>query len=117
MKTVAEVIGVSRSNLVERLQQRPPRRIGRPPLPDEELVAQIKAARNGQPLEGLQFLKRDIANNVLTAKGAFNVGPQWFPLDYRCEVNVDRYIVTDFRFDIKPELSTDEVRRLGLRSQ
>jgi hypothetical protein len=45
MKTVAEVIGVSRSNLVERLQPRPSRgRIGRPPLPDEELVAQIKAA-------------------------------------------------------------------------
>jgi hypothetical protein len=43
MKTVAEVIGVSRSNLVERLQERPPRWIGRPPLPDEELVAQIKA--------------------------------------------------------------------------
>ena len=40
MKTVAEVIGVSRSNLVERLQQRPPRRrIGRPPLPVDELVA------------------------------------------------------------------------------
>lgn len=45
MKTVAEVIGVSRSNLVERLQQRPPRRrIGRPPLLVEELAAQIKAA-------------------------------------------------------------------------
>ena len=45
-KTVAEVIGASRSNLVERLQQRPPRRrIGRPPLPDEELVAQIKARK------------------------------------------------------------------------
>ena len=34
MKTVAEVIGVSRSNLVERLQERPKKRIGRPPLPD-----------------------------------------------------------------------------------
>ena len=56
MKTVAEVIGVSRSNLVERLQQRLPRRIGRPPLPDEELVAQIKAA---------------IANCRPTATGAF----------------------------------------------
>jgi putative transposase len=44
MQIVAEVIGVSRSCLVERLQQRPPKRIGRPPLPDEELVAQIKAA-------------------------------------------------------------------------
>jgi hypothetical protein len=42
MKTVAEVIGVSRSNLTERLQERPQSRIGRPPLPDGELVAQIK---------------------------------------------------------------------------
>ena len=52
MKTVAEVIGVSRSILVERLQQRPPRRIGRPPLPDEELVAQIKAAIAELPTYG-----------------------------------------------------------------
>jgi len=29
MKTVAEVIGVARSNLIERLQERPKRRIGR----------------------------------------------------------------------------------------
>jgi hypothetical protein len=39
---VAEVIGVSRSNLVEHLQQRPPRLIGRPPLPDEALAAALK---------------------------------------------------------------------------
>jgi hypothetical protein len=30
MKTVAEVIGVSRSNLAERLQERPQKRIRRP---------------------------------------------------------------------------------------
>ena len=35
MKAVAEVIGVSRSNLIERLQGRPKKRLGRPPLPDE----------------------------------------------------------------------------------
>ena len=58
MKTVAEVIGVSRSNLVERLQQRPPRRIGRPPLPDEELVAQIKAAIAELPTYGYRRVKR-----------------------------------------------------------
>ena len=43
MKTVADVLGVSRSNLAERLQQRAKKQVGRPPLPDEELVAQIKA--------------------------------------------------------------------------
>jgi hypothetical protein len=43
MKTVAEVIGVCRSNLVDRLQERCKKRIGRPPLPDDELVSKIKA--------------------------------------------------------------------------
>jgi len=44
MKTVADVIGVSRSNLIERLKERPrQKRIGRPPLPDDEFVAAIKA--------------------------------------------------------------------------
>ena len=43
MKSVAEVIGVSRSNLVERMDERAKKRIGRPPLPDDKLVAEIKA--------------------------------------------------------------------------
>jgi len=52
MKTVAEVIGVSRSNLTERLQERPQSRIGRPPLPDGELVAQIKVLIGELPTYG-----------------------------------------------------------------
>ena len=43
MTTVAEVIGVSRSNLMERMRARPKKRIGRRPLPDGKLVAEIKA--------------------------------------------------------------------------
>jgi putative transposase len=43
MKTVAQVIGVARSNLIERLRARPKQRIGRPPAPDGELAAAIKA--------------------------------------------------------------------------
>jgi putative transposase len=43
MKTVAGVIGISRSDLADRLQQRCKKRIGRPPLPDDELVSKIKA--------------------------------------------------------------------------
>src|SRR5262249_9171733 len=37
MKTVAEVIGVSRSNLIERMRERAKKRIGRPPLADDTL--------------------------------------------------------------------------------
>ncbi len=53
MKTVAEVIGAARSNLVERLQEdRPKKRIGRPPLPDAALVMQIKAVIAERPTYG-----------------------------------------------------------------
>ena len=67
MKTVAEAIGVSRSNLVERLQQRPPRRIGRPPLPDEELVAQIKAAIAELPTYGYRRVHAILKRQALAA--------------------------------------------------
>jgi putative transposase len=49
MKTVAEVIGVARSNLIERLRER---RIGRPPAPDRDLAAAIKAAITELPTYG-----------------------------------------------------------------
>lgn len=52
MKSVAEVIGGSRSNLIERLWERPKRWIGRPPLPDEDLVAAIKAVIANFPSYG-----------------------------------------------------------------
>src|SRR5262249_772052 len=52
MKTVAEVIGVSRSNLIERTRERAKKRIGRPPLPDDELVAEIKAVIAELPTYG-----------------------------------------------------------------
>ena len=68
MKTVAEVIGVSRSNLVERLQQRPPRRrIGRPPLPDEKLAAQIKATIAELPTYGYRRVHGILKRQALDA--------------------------------------------------
>ena len=52
MTTVAEVIGVSRSNLVERMRERAKKRIGRPPLPHDKLVAEIKAVIAELPTYG-----------------------------------------------------------------
>ncbi len=43
MKAVADALGLARSNLAEQAKQRPPKRVGRRPLPDEDLVAEIKA--------------------------------------------------------------------------
>src|SRR3954451_24425937 len=52
MKGVADVIGVARSNLAERAKHRQPKLIGRPPQPDEALVAEIKAVIANLPTYG-----------------------------------------------------------------
>jgi putative transposase len=55
MKAVCETIGVARSNIVERTQRRAagaPSRVGRPPLPDEALLAEIKAVIGDMPSYG-----------------------------------------------------------------
>jgi putative transposase len=67
MKTVAEVIGVSRSNLIERLQERPKKRIGRPPLPDNELVAEIKAIIATLPTYGYRRVHAILKRQALAA--------------------------------------------------
>ena len=67
MKTVAEAIGVSRSNLAERRPERPQKRIGRPPLPDEELVAQIKAVIGELPTYGYRRVHAILKRQALAA--------------------------------------------------
>jgi putative transposase len=67
MKTVAEVIGVSRANLSERLQERPQQPVGRPPLPDDELVAQIKAVIAELPTYGYRRVHAILKRRALAA--------------------------------------------------
>jgi putative transposase len=62
MKTVAEVIGVSRSNLADRLQERSKKRIGRPPPPDDELVSKIKAVIAELPTYGYRRVHAVLAS-------------------------------------------------------
>jgi putative transposase len=52
MTAVCETIGVARSNVAERAAGRTPKRRGRPPLPDGELLEQIKAVIADMPSYG-----------------------------------------------------------------
>jgi putative transposase len=70
MKTVADVIGVSRSNLVERLQEQPKKRIGRLPLPDGEIVAEIKAVIAELPTYGYRRVHAILKRQALAAERA-----------------------------------------------
>jgi putative transposase len=67
MKTVAEVIGVSRSNLIERMRERPKKRIGRPPLSDDKLVAEIKAVIAELPTYGYRRVHAILKRQALAA--------------------------------------------------
>ena len=67
MKTVAEVIGVSRSNLIERMRERPKKRIGRPPLSDDKLVADIKAVIAELPTYGYRRVHAILKRQALAA--------------------------------------------------
>jgi putative transposase len=52
MTAVADALGVARSNLAAQVKPRPPKRVGRPPLPEEDLVAEIKAVIADLPTYG-----------------------------------------------------------------
>src|SRR5262249_55835250 len=67
MTTVAEVIGVSRSNLMERMRERPKKRIGRRPLPDGKLVAEIKAGIAELPTYGYRRVHAILKRQALAA--------------------------------------------------
>jgi putative transposase len=67
MKTVAEVIGVTRSNLAKRLQQVAQKRTGRPPLPDEELLALIKAVIAELPTYGYRRVHAILKRQAMAA--------------------------------------------------
>src|SRR5262249_62100543 len=67
MPTVAKVIGASRSNLMERMGARAKKRIGRRPLPDGKLVAEIKAVMAELPTYGYRRVHAILKRQALAA--------------------------------------------------
>jgi len=68
VKAVADVIGVARSNLVEQMKSRPRQRVGRPPAPADDLVAEIKAVIANLPTYGYRRVHAILRRRAL-AKG------------------------------------------------
>jgi putative transposase len=65
VKAVADVLGVARSNLVEQIKSRPRQRIGRPPAPADELVAEIKAVITDLPTYGYRRMHAILRRRAL----------------------------------------------------
>lgn len=70
-----------------------------------EALAQIRATRaDSVGLQGVvpnSEKGRVITGNVLEASGgAFNINNRWYDITFHCEVDLDNFKVTSFRFDI-----------------
>jgi putative transposase len=52
MTAICETLGVARSNVLTRLAGRPSKRMGRPPLPEADLLAEIEAVIKDQSTWG-----------------------------------------------------------------
>jgi hypothetical protein len=70
-----------------------------------EALAQIRATRaDSVGLQGVvpnSEKGRVITGNVLNASGgAFNIDNRWYDITFQCEVDLDNFKVTSFRFDI-----------------
>jgi putative transposase len=57
MTAVCETFGVARSNMAERVKQRPSKARGRPPLADDGLVDEIKAIISEMPTCGYRRVR------------------------------------------------------------
>ena len=64
MKTVCETLGVARSNIAARAAGSPSRAKGRPPLPDRELVEDIKAIIADMPTYGYRRVHAILRRNA-----------------------------------------------------
>ncbi|KAB2704512.1 IS3 family transposase [Ochrobactrum sp. WV_118_8] len=67
MKTVCETLGVARSNIATRAACSPSRARGRPPLPDRELVEEIKAIIANMPTYGYRRVHAILRRNARKA--------------------------------------------------
>ena len=67
MKIVCETLGVARSNIAARAACSPSRARGRPPLPDRELVEEIKAVIADMPTYGYRRVHAILRRNARKA--------------------------------------------------
>jgi hypothetical protein len=69
-----------------------------------EALAQIQGADTGGRISG---------NSIDASGGAFNTGNSWHDVSFQCEVDLDNYAVTAFRFKIGNALTPDEAKKRG----
>ena len=52
-------------------------------------------------------------NSIDASGGAFNTGSGWHDVSFQCEVDLENYTVTEFRFKIGNEVSPEDAKKRG----
>ena len=52
-------------------------------------------------------------NSIDASGGAFNTGNGWHDVSFQCEVDLENYTVTEFRFKIGNEVSPEDAKKRG----
>jgi len=80
-----------------------------------EALAQIREIYTAtRGMYGFSDTGGRISGNVLDATGgAFNVGDVWRDVTFQCEVDVENYAVTAFRFKIGDVITAAEAKKRG----
>ncbi|MFK3692842.1 DUF930 domain-containing protein [Agrobacterium tumefaciens] len=93
-------------------------------LPPRRRIVQLCSTEALAQIQGAGFAARGmipysdtggrISGNSLDASGgAFNTGSGWHDVSFQCEVDLENYAVTEFRFKIGEEISREDVKKRG----
>lgn len=93
-------------------------------LPPRRRIVQLCSTEALAQIQGAGFAARGmipysdtggrISGNSLDASGgAFNTGSGWHDVSFQCEVDLENYTVTEFRFKIGEEISREDVKKRG----
>jgi hypothetical protein len=93
-------------------------------LPPRRRIVQLCSTEALAQIQGAGFVARGmipysdtggrISGNSIDASGvAFNTGNGWHDVSFQCEVDLENYTVTEFRFKIGNEVSPEDAKKRG----
>ncbi|WP_223568028.1 DUF930 domain-containing protein [Agrobacterium tumefaciens] len=93
-------------------------------LPPRRRIVQLCSTEALAQIQGAGFVARGMipysdtggrisGNSIDASGGAFNTGNGWHDVSFQCEVDLENYTVTEFRFKIGNEVSPEDAKTRG----
>ncbi|AYM57865.1 DUF930 domain-containing protein [Agrobacterium fabrum] len=93
-------------------------------LPPRRRIVQLCSTEALAQIQGAGFAARGMipysdtggrisGNSIDASGGAFNTGNGWHDVSFQCEVDLENYTVTEFRFKIGNEVSPEDAKKRG----